>query len=508
MKCHYEVLEVEQFASEDDIRKSYRKLALKWHPDKNLHNSEEAKEQFQLIQQAYEVLSDPQERSWYDRHRDSILKGGISSDYKDDSLNVYQYFTTTCFKGYGDDEKGFYAVYSEVFNKISAEDSEFEIHADSDFEIPVFGDSKSCYEKVVHPFYSYWQSYSTKKPYSWLDKYNIRDAPNRKVLRLMEKENKKIRDKARKERNEEIRALVAFVRKRDKRVQEYAQYLEKKAAENDKKMQALRKTQIIKRKEEISSYVECDWAKFSNLEGELKLIEESVAAEFDDLESEDNASNSEEESSGIPHCMACNKLFKTDKAFINHENSKKHKENLERLESIMKMEDAKCNRILEESCKEEKLNKNIEETFVDDTAASNDKHEPKPRKKKRGKKLNIIMDNDSESDLDNFIEEIQFVKKSNGESDEEDMSWRTHNAKNKADYKKKQKSRSNITNLRSSTSFAATNISGNKEHKCAACKNNFSSKNELFRHLKSSGHSVLLTDKTDLDSTKSRRRKK
>jgi len=48
---------------------------LKYHPDKNRENVEEAKEEFQLIQQSYEVLSDPQERAWYDKHRDALLRG-------------------------------------------------------------------------------------------------------------------------------------------------------------------------------------------------------------------------------------------------------------------------------------------------------------------------------------------------------------------------------------------------------------------------------------------------
>lgn len=65
MKCHYEVLCVTREASASEIKKAYRRLALQWHPDKNLDNLQEAKEQFQLVQNAYEVLSDPQERAWY-----------------------------------------------------------------------------------------------------------------------------------------------------------------------------------------------------------------------------------------------------------------------------------------------------------------------------------------------------------------------------------------------------------------------------------------------------------
>ena len=78
MKCHYEVLGVAQDASDDELKKSYRKMALKWHPDKNLDNMEQAKVEFQFIQAAYDVLSDPQERAWYDKHRDTILIGGTA----------------------------------------------------------------------------------------------------------------------------------------------------------------------------------------------------------------------------------------------------------------------------------------------------------------------------------------------------------------------------------------------------------------------------------------------
>jgi DnaJ family protein A protein 5 len=75
--CYYEVLAVEQTATDDEIKKSYRKLALQFHPDKVRDSAsvEEATEKFRTIQEAYEVLSNPQERAWYDRHRNSLLKG-------------------------------------------------------------------------------------------------------------------------------------------------------------------------------------------------------------------------------------------------------------------------------------------------------------------------------------------------------------------------------------------------------------------------------------------------
>ncbi|NXE40382.1 DNJB8 protein, partial [Ptilorrhoa leucosticta] len=67
MMDYYKVLGLQKDASQDDIKKSYHKLALKWHPDKNPRNKEEAEKKFKEIVEAYETLSDPQKRSLYDK---------------------------------------------------------------------------------------------------------------------------------------------------------------------------------------------------------------------------------------------------------------------------------------------------------------------------------------------------------------------------------------------------------------------------------------------------------
>lgn len=59
----------------------------------------------------------------------------------------------------------------------------------------------------MKPFYDHWESYCTAKSYVWVEKYDTREAPDRRVRRLMEAENKKLRDAAKKERNEEIRVI-------------------------------------------------------------------------------------------------------------------------------------------------------------------------------------------------------------------------------------------------------------------------------------------------------------
>ena len=64
---YYEVLGVAKDASADDIKKAYRKLARKYHPDLNKDNPEEAAEKFKEVNEAYSVLSDDQKRAQYDQ---------------------------------------------------------------------------------------------------------------------------------------------------------------------------------------------------------------------------------------------------------------------------------------------------------------------------------------------------------------------------------------------------------------------------------------------------------
>jgi len=76
-KDYYKILGIARTATEDEIKKAYRKLALKFHPDKN--KAPGAEEQFKLVAEAYEILSDKNKRTIFDQYGEEGLKAGGGS---------------------------------------------------------------------------------------------------------------------------------------------------------------------------------------------------------------------------------------------------------------------------------------------------------------------------------------------------------------------------------------------------------------------------------------------
>ena len=512
MKCHYEVLGVSLDADDEQLKKAYRKLALKWHPDKNLENTDFAKEQFQLVQQAYEVLSDPHERAWYDKHRIAILKGGVDGEYQDDSIDLYPYFSSTCFKGYGDDEKGFYKIYKEVFNKIASENLEF-FKEEEEFEYPDFGDSQSSYEEVVHPFYSYWQSYSTKKSFCWVEKYDIRDTPNRKIAKLAEKENKKIRDKAKKDHNEVVRELVAFVRKRDKRIQAYSKVLEERSIEKSKKAQERKQQRLREKQIQLKESKETEWAQFSKMEEELKLIEQNLNLEFGEEKSPNYDDDEEDDmTTDALYCVACNKMFKTSKAFTNHENSKKHRNNVEHLRNTL-LEEDKVNsseEVIDDDYKDDKAKGDISicedliETTYEDMdikkVIENEISEEKIEEKSKEHMVETNQSNESSSEIE-F--ELGLSKRQNKKQKNIDTILKSREEKTKNRRRRKEQDASatvetekleddRIKEMTKKEKKNKKDLGIGENNNCVTCKSSFASKNKLFEHLKKTGHSVYI----------------
>jgi molecular chaperone DnaJ len=75
-RCYYEVLGVEKSASDDDLKKAFRRLAMKHHPDRNPDNKE-CESHFKEAKEAYEVLGDAQKRALYDRHGHAAFEAGM-----------------------------------------------------------------------------------------------------------------------------------------------------------------------------------------------------------------------------------------------------------------------------------------------------------------------------------------------------------------------------------------------------------------------------------------------
>lgn len=81
---YYDLLGISSDASDEEIRKAYRKLAVKYHPDKNPDNKE-AEEKFKEISHAYEILNDKNKRSQYDRFGENAFQGGGTGGFHDPS---------------------------------------------------------------------------------------------------------------------------------------------------------------------------------------------------------------------------------------------------------------------------------------------------------------------------------------------------------------------------------------------------------------------------------------
>ncbi|KAH6566440.1 hypothetical protein BASA62_006691 [Batrachochytrium salamandrivorans] len=335
MLCHYVVLDVERTATPDELKKAYRRKALELHPDKNPDRKDEATQLFTQVQSAYEVLSDPHERTWYDSHREAILRNASNSN-KDNTpgLNLdvtstddlMAYFSSACYTSIDDPSpQGFYAVYNELFVQLAREESEalqsdpdalidhiYDHDGVSHTETGLFGDINSSYMPLLHSFYIRFANFSSVKSFRWVDIYKITDIPDRRVRRLAEKHNKGLRTAARKEFSDAVRRIAAYLRKRDPRVKIYLDEVENaRLCAEAKRKDRQKSARIDYRRKMAESYQEAEWSR----------RDDPVVAHHDTA---DEVDCEEDQYLDEFVCVACNKSFRSAKQLENHEKSRKH----------------------------------------------------------------------------------------------------------------------------------------------------------------------------------------
>lgn len=226
---------------------------MKWHPDKN--RDTDTTEKFQQIQEAYACLSNDQERAWYDSHRDQILRGkDIGEGATEDDCSYItkskldRFFKNNIFAGFAKTEHGsdFYSVYGGLFKQMDDEEELEEEVGTTHYAAAPFGDENSTKEEV-YKFFKDWEGFSSIKKFAFVDVYDPRDAPNRRIKRLIENDNNRARNRERNKFNDKVRELLEHVKRQDPR---WTAFQEEDMRAREARRRAQEEERRIKREEE------------------------------------------------------------------------------------------------------------------------------------------------------------------------------------------------------------------------------------------------------------------
>lgn len=501
---YYEILSVSRHSTDDEIKKAYRRKALELHPDRNYGNEEEATRTFAEVQAAYEILSDPQERAWYDSHESAILRG---DDGASEEVHSYQNVRVTTADDlarllrkfnkdvdFSDSPSGFFGFLNEQFAQLAKEE---EIAASWDNleakDYPSFGNKDDTHDDVVKKFYAAWTSFSTMKTFAWKDKYRLAEAPDRRIRRLMEKENLNLRQEAIREFNEAVRSFVLFVRKRDPRFTPSTQ----SEAERQKLLRDAAAAQAARARAANLAALQGDVPAWTQYRDPEELVESSE----DEPEEE------------VIECVACNKTFKSEHQFEAHERSKKHHKAIQALQRQMRKDNAKLE--LDGSKPDAPVELDPDDgvsdirrnSAADTTRSDLDLNHTEMQPDDRPDSAeSSAQDSDSESQAGTAVEEsnagINMVvdEMDNStlldsiDSDPEQNTSASARKIGKAAQKRAKKA---------AAAIASTELATSSSHTCAGCNATFPSRTRLFQHIKDHGHAALKQS-----STKSKKGKK
>lgn len=311
------------------IKKAYRKKAFELHPDRNYGNVETATKLFAEIQSAYEVLSDPQERAWYDSHREVFLGSGTRTESGDYSYDTRMTTTDDIFKlfsnfsprmEFSDSQSGFYGGLRETFSRLACEEKMACQWENVEYvDYPTFGYRGDSFEHTVRPFYAVWSSFSTKKSFAWKDVHRYSEAPDRRVRRIMEKENRRLREEGIREFNDAVRSLVSFIKKRDLRYKPNPQSEAQRQETLRQSAEAQATRSRAANQAKLREYIAPDWAKSEEPQEYRDDNSESEVEHFD--------------------CVVCHKSFKSQQQLQAHERSKRHLKAVKDLRQEMTTQD-------------------------------------------------------------------------------------------------------------------------------------------------------------------------
>ncbi|KAI5857277.1 DnaJ-domain-containing protein [Durotheca rogersii] len=331
---YYQLLGVDQQVADDEIKKAYKRKALELHPDRNFGDAENATRRFAEVQVAYEVLSDPQERAWYDSHRDAILHGDdptgheIPPEYNnvrlataDEIFDLIGGFNKAI--PFDDSPNGFFTILRETFERLAeGEKVAAEWDGQNHPQYPAFGSSTDD-DRVTKAFYSQWANFSTRLNFSWKDKWRLSDAQDRRTRRVMEKENRKLREDAVRQFNDAVRSLVTLARKRDPR------YLPNKQSKAERQ-------RVLR--ESAAAQAARSRAANQRKMNDISAIPDWVLPQGDGLYQGEFSETDEELEIEHSECVVCSKMFKSEKQYEAHEKSKKHIKAVQQLQRQMRKE--------------------------------------------------------------------------------------------------------------------------------------------------------------------------
>lgn len=505
------------------IKKAYRRKALELHPDRNYGDVENATRKFAEVQAAYEVLSDAQERAWYDSHRDAILRGddpnetGGSAEYYNVRMtNAKELFTLigkfNSTVPFTDAPNGFFGILQDTFDSLAQQEiAACEWDDQPIVEYPTFGSAEDDYDSVAKPFYSTWSTFATRKSFAWEDKWRLSDAPDRRIRRLMEKENKQIREEAKREFNDAVRSLVAFVRKRDPRyVPNTQSEAERQKILRDSAQQQAKRAREANHKA-MEDYVIPDWAQ----------------SRGDDQGLEGEFSESEEESEvEVLECVVCNKTFKTEKQYEAHEKSKKHVKAVQQLKRQMRKENAGLDLDFDEPsataspATQLSEDEETDKRPLDDRGAVPDadrktegKTEAGPAESAESKAPSASSETDSD-DGDYAPREVVEDRLSSNPlkpdtiDDLDSIASKAEDLTLNDSESTKKVGKAKVKREKKAAKQAELDQQGASQ-KCAVCNEAFDSKTKLFTHLKSTGHAARPSSvKASGKATKSGKKKR